>query len=207
MAPLTVRGPIHLAVASPQEVVQRGITSMLADHPERVVVIQLASVRAKAPNVDVILYDALSIQSDGGATLAHLVQHSQAEVLLLSRDLRPDLRARAQAMGCARWVSMSSTTAELISAVESAHRGQAPLQPPAGAGGDVGLTGREHDVLTLITQGLSNEEIARRLYLAPDTLKSHIRSAYKRIGVATRPQAVAWAMQNGIAPGRPQPRG
>jgi len=171
---------------------------MLADHAQRVVVIQLASVHAKAPNVDVILYDALSIARDEGATLAHLVKHQEPAVLLLSRDMRPDLRARAQAMGCARWVSMSSTTAQLLGAVETAFRGE-----PAGRtdrpGGEVGLTPREFEVLALVAQGLSNDEIAAQLFVSPNTLKSHIRTTYKRIGVTTRAQAVVWALQNGIA--------
>jgi DNA-binding NarL/FixJ family response regulator len=138
--------------------------------------------------------------------LAHLLQHTHAEVLLLSRDMRPDLRARAQAIGCARWVSMSSTAAQLVEAVESAYRGQNPAPRDVRACREVGLTPRELEVLTLITQGLSNDEIAAQLFLAVNTLKSHIRATYERIGVGTRAQAVAWAIQNGIAPAPPRRR-
>jgi DNA-binding CsgD family transcriptional regulator len=62
------------------------------------------------------------------------------------------------------------------------------------------LSPREVEVLSLVTQGMSNQEIADRLFLTINTLKSHIRQAYKKIGVSSRAQAVAWCMQHGFAP-------
>ena len=68
-------------------------------------------------------------------------------------------------------------------------------------GQDVGLTPREVDVLTLITQGLSNQEIAETSYLSINSVKTYIRSAYRRIGVTSRSQAVVWCLQHGFAAG------
>jgi DNA-binding CsgD family transcriptional regulator len=53
-------------------------------------------------------------------------------------------------------------------------------------------------MLALITQGRSNEEITAACYLSINTVKSYIRDAYRKIGVTTRPQAVAWALRNGL---------
>ncbi len=66
-------------------------------------------------------------------------------------------------------------------------------------GHDVGLTPREIDVLSLITQGLSNQEIAEQSYLSINSVKTYIRSAYRRIGVTSRSQAVVWCLQHGFA--------
>jgi len=55
-------------------------------------------------------------------------------------------------------------------------------------------------MLALIAQGLSNEDIASACYLSINTVKSYIRDAYRKIGVTTRPQAVAWALKNGFEP-------
>ncbi len=65
-----------------------------------------------------------------------------------------------------------------------------------------GLTAREAEVLSLITMGLSNQEIAERTLLSLNSIKSYIRSAYRKIGVQRRTQAVIWATQNGFVPAR-----
>ena len=53
-------------------------------------------------------------------------------------------------------------------------------------------------MLTFITRGLTNEEIARRAFLSINTVKTYIRTAYRKIGVETRAQAVAWGYENGF---------
>jgi DNA-binding NarL/FixJ family response regulator len=58
------------------------------------------------------------------------------------------------------------------------------------------LTPREREVLTLVAEGLSNQEIATRLYVTGNTLKSYIRSAYRKVGVRTRAQAVRWMYEH-----------
>ncbi|WP_246081913.1 response regulator transcription factor [Nocardioides litoris] len=60
------------------------------------------------------------------------------------------------------------------------------------------LSQREIDVLRLITHGFSNEEIARELFVTGNTVKSFIRSAYRKIGVTRRAQAVIWGFQHGL---------
>lgn len=68
-----------------------------------------------------------------------------------------------------------------------------------------GLSPREGEVLALIAQGLSNEQIAARAFLSPNTVKSYIRSAYRKIDVTTRTHAVIWALSNDIACDEPGP--
>ena len=62
-----------------------------------------------------------------------------------------------------------------------------------------GLTPREQEVLTLITQGLTNQEIADLAYLSINSVKTYVRSAYRKIGVTRRSQAVSWGLRAGIA--------
>ena len=69
-------------------------------------------------------------------------------------------------------------------------------------GRDHGLTAREAEVLALITQGLSNQEIADRTYLTINSVKTYIRTAYRKIGVTRRAQAVGWGMRHGFEPDR-----
>lgn len=67
-------------------------------------------------------------------------------------------------------------------------------------GREAKLSARESEVLSLITQGYTNNDIATRSYLSINSVKSYIRSAYRKIGVERRSQAVRWGMENGMLP-------
>jgi DNA-binding NarL/FixJ family response regulator len=189
-----------VAIVSPQEVVARGLTAMLADYPSRVVVTALPGVWSAAVGVEVILYDTLGLALDDGAALDHLLTGTDARVLIYSREARPGPRALPPCRAGATWVSMSTGAEELIAAIESVLDGTAVPDQPAPPGREVGLTPREAETLALVTRGLSNHEIAEKLCVSANTLKSHIRQAYRKIGAASRAQAVAWAMGHGFTP-------
>ncbi|TQL69124.1 LuxR family two component transcriptional regulator [Nocardioides albertanoniae] len=178
----------------------RGVTTMLADFPDRLVVISLPAVRSKAPGVDVIVYDAIGLHLGDGADLEHLVHETDAKILVLNRETRPDLRAHAHALGATSWVSMDVHAGDLVRSIELTALGEPVGEPEPEVGPVAGLTTRELEVLALITQGLSNKEIAAKLLLSVNTLKSHIRQAYRKIGVSSRSQAVSWAITHGLAP-------
>lgn len=202
---------LRVAIVTPQEVVARGLVAMLADYPDRLVVATLASARSQAKGIDVIIYDTLGLFNTDDSELRHLVQDTKAVVLLLSRDTRPDLRARAMGLGAVTWVPMNIRAADLVDAVEITAARRATPPPDNMEPHPAGLTARQVEVLSLIGQGMSNDAISAALFISPNTLKSYIRDAYKRIGVSTRSQAVIWAISAGLAkepgPGLAPPRG
>lgn len=80
-------------------------------------------------------------------------------------------------------------------------RGQSQHQAPdKWPGQRYGISERESEVLTLIAQGWSNQEIAEHTYLSPNTLKTYIRSAYRKIDVTTRARAVIWGITHEMTP-------
>lgn len=86
---------------------------------------------------------------------------------------------------------------------DEADEGQDQDRPRDPVGGDwpgrpAGLSVREAEVIALITQGLTNSEIASRAYISMNSLKSYIRTGYRKIGVERRSQAVRWGMENGM---------
>jgi len=68
------------------------------------------------------------------------------------------------------------------------------------SGGEARLSARETEVLALAAEGFSNRVIADKLAISANTLKSHLRKTYRRIGVTSRSEAIAWAVEHGVAP-------
>jgi two-component system, NarL family, response regulator LiaR len=118
----------------------------------------------------------------------------QADVVLHDAE-RPGAEAvevLLQRTGAVGWVPLRDGVEQLLALVEAA----------AGIGGSVGdgavLSEREEQVLALIAQGLTNQQIADRLFISINSVKTYIRSAYRKVGVASRSQAVAWGLRNGV---------
>jgi DNA-binding NarL/FixJ family response regulator len=69
----------------------------------------------------------------------------------------------------------------------------------AGAGGREVLSRREREVVPLVAEGLSNAEIARRLFVTPKTVEHHVTSILGKLGLRTRAEVAAWAMRHTTA--------
>ena len=97
-----------------------------------------------------------------------------------------------------------------MAALEAIHAGEVVISEPSGRmrsasgldwpGRVEGLTDRESEILALITQGKSNAEVAALTFLSPNTVKSYIRSVYRKINVDSRTQAVLWGVRHGFTP-------
>jgi DNA-binding NarL/FixJ family response regulator len=185
--------PTRVGIVYTQEVLGKGLAAMLAEHPGR-------SVVTEVEKAEVVLYDVFGVHHTNGSDLADLLTRTESVVVAVSRDLRPDLRARALAAGAHGWISMSVGSHELVEAIEAAAAGEELPGRTDPLGSQVGLTPREVEVLALIAQGASNMEIAERLYLSINSVKTYIRSAYAKIGATSRSRAVAWCLQHGFAP-------
>ncbi|WP_323794502.1 response regulator transcription factor, partial [Nocardioides sp.] len=121
---------------------------------------------------------------------------------------------RAVESGAAGYVTKAATAAQLVDALERIHAGeQVLLLGEVDAidsdtllgrwpGDLLGLSPREGEILALICQGLTNEDITTRAYIGMNTVKTHIRSLYRKIGATTRSQAVRWGIERGFAPDR-----
>jgi two-component system, NarL family, response regulator LiaR len=202
------RAPIRLLVVSTQELVIAGVTAMLAAHSGLVRPQRSAEPGDDPAEVDVVLYDALSLVTGETAELERLVSLGKG-VVVLGRDLRPDLTARALEHGAVTAVSMGCDVDDLLAAVESVYLGEtAELEPPPAEwlAQSEGLSEREADILELVAQGRTNAEIAQQLYLSINTVKTYIRTAYRKMGVDRRSQAVGWAMDRGFTSSRAEER-
>lgn len=195
-----------VAVAGAGDVVTRGLWHVLGQAPDLEV---MQEYPLRFPHVgalpDVVLYDAVAIRRDEGAELTALIDARETAVVVVGRELRPDLALRPCARRATGYVSLEASACEILSVVREAACARAagragPDHPPA-LGGEVHLTVREAMVLGDIVQGFANVEIAERQCISVNTIKTCVRSAYRKIGVTTRAQAVSWGLQHGFPPG------
>jgi DNA-binding NarL/FixJ family response regulator len=154
---------------------------------------------------DVVLYDVLGLHEGDGSDLDYWVRGGETSVIALGRDLRPDLEALALDRGARAAVSIGIVATGLVEVVAAALAGtldESPLVRRLDAdrllGQEAGLSGRESAVLRLIVLGHTNQEIADRLYLSINSIKTYIRTTYRKLGVGSRQQAVTWAIQHGF---------
>ena len=180
---------------------------------------------AEAHQPDVILMDLRMPGLDGAAATAQVRERlpgSQVLVLTTYADEAAILSAlRAGALG---YLTKDASAEQIEAAVRAVHAGQTHLDPavqarlvaavtgpvPGAVPGPVpgqagrsgpppaGLTSREAEVLTLLASGLSNAEIAQRLYLSNATVKTHINRIFAKTGARDRAQAVRFAYQHGL---------
>lgn len=206
--------PVRVAVVNDYEIVVAGVAGLLAPFDDRIAVVELAASMTPRSDVDVILYDTFGQPQGDGVDLGRLVDESGALVAVFSWNLQPDLVERALQHGARGYLSKGLTGEEIAKALEAIYAGEvvllpAPLEDEGGIGEigtwpgrDHSLTQRESEVIALITQGLTNQEIADRAYISINSVKTYVRNAYRKIGVQRRSQAVSWGMRHGFEPDR-----
>ncbi|MGZ6753938.1 MAG: LuxR C-terminal-related transcriptional regulator [Nocardioides sp.] len=199
---------IRLAIVNDYAVVVAGVAAFLA--PEHIDVVETGTSLPVEPAVDIVLYDTFGQVQGDGVDLDALVSGSDAKVVIYSWNLQPELVLRAIAAGAAGYLSKVLTGPEVVRALERVLAGEVVIltgnhETSVSGVGDwpgraVGLSPREAEVMALITQGLSNQEIADRAYISINSVKTYIRSAYRKVGVQRRTQAVLWGVTHGFRP-------
>lgn len=189
-------------------VVVAGVAAFLAD--EHIDVVETGASQTVLSDVDVVLYDTFGQVQGQGLDLEDFVRYSEAKVVVYSWNVKPEMVVQAIAGGARGYLSKVLTGPQIVAALKRVVAGEVVILPghlesSVDGTGDwpgrsVGLSPREAEIIALITQGLSNQDIAERAFLSVNTVKTHIRSAYKKIGVANRPRAVIWGMSNGFQP-------
>lgn len=204
--------PVRIAVVNDYEIVVAGVATLLKPFPARVEVVELAANAQVVSDVDVVLYDTFGQVQGDGIDLEDLVHGSGAKVVIFSWNLQPGLVDAAIARGARGYLSKALSAEDLVKGIEAVAHGEIvrelrPLDEQLLDRGEWpgrthGLTQREAEVVALITQGLTNQEIADRAYISINSVKTYIRTAYRKIGVTRRSQAVSWGMRHGFTPDR-----
>ena len=175
--------------------------------------------RIDAETFDVILVDLRMPGTDGIAATAQLcgpgVSDPVPVLIITTFDIDEYLFGALEA-GASGFLLKDAEPEVLVDAVRSVARGDGTLdnsltrrvlqemvsrrrtQPVVATRGVDVLTPREVDILLLLAQGMSNDEVAQSLFLEVSTVKSHLARMLPKLGVKSRLQAVVWAYQNGL---------
>lgn len=189
---------IRVAVVDDHPLVREGTAAIVDREADMEIAGVAGSLEELRPildgSVDVLLLDLRLGQESGFDLLRSSDGPMPAVVVLTSYDY-PQYADAALRLGAAGFVVKTAPTAELLDAVRRAAAGG--LAFGVRPGGGVSLSDREREVLQLVVDGASNDEIGTRLGISSRTVESHLRRLFERVGVASRTELAARALREG----------
>ena len=200
------------------ELVRQGIAAMLGAAADIKVVAEARTGRealevARRELPDVVLMDVRMPDMDGlEATRKVKEERPRTAVIMLTMHDNPTYLRDAVRAGAAGYLLKDVSKDGLIDAIRQVATGGAFIESqmlrgmlserkPSGAAPSPAvknLTKREREILTLVAEGMSNREIAERLVLSPETVKSHVAAILEKLNVSDRTQAAIYAVRNGL---------
>jgi DNA-binding NarL/FixJ family response regulator len=212
---------IRIVLVDDQELVRTGFRMVLDAQPDMTVVGEaadgLAAVEfARVHSADVMVMDARMPRMDGVAATRQIRQAGdRPRVLMLTTFDLDEYAFAALKAGASGFLLKDVPPEELLFAIRAVHSGDAVVAPSttrrlldrfapmlpgdAQAASELeDLTEREHQVLILVAQGLSNAELAQRLFVSEATVKTHVGRILAKLGLRDRVQAVVYAYENGL---------
>jgi len=199
---------LRVLVVDDHPLMRRGIVGVLEEAGDIVVVAEAADGLAaqdcyRELRPDVTLMD-LSMPRCHGVDAIRAIRRGdpQACILAVSTYAGDGQVHRALEAGAAGYVLKSELCAGVADLVRSAHAGRRVLAPELtrqlAAGRQEQLTAREHDVLALVAQGLGNRDVAHRLGIAEETVKSYLSNVLQKLQASDRTHAVVIALRRGM---------
>lgn len=201
--------PIRILVADDHTAVRDGLASILNAQPDLTVVAEAGTGRQaieqfKVSKPDVLIIDLRMPDGDGIQTIKDLIaiDPSAKALVLTTYDTEEDIFNALEA-GARGYILKDTTREEIIDAVRQIQAGNRFLPPSiASRLADrvmrPSLSPRELDVLRLVSRGRTNKEIAVAMFVTEETIKSHMKGLFQKLGVHDRAEAVGTAVQRGL---------
>ncbi|NJC97944.1 MAG: DNA-binding response regulator [Anaerolineales bacterium] len=209
---------LRIFIADDHAIVREGLRSLLATEPDLELVGEandgvqaVDKVRALKP--DVILLDLMMPRMDGVEAITEIKKDWQdARIIILTSFSDDEKVFSAIRSGALGYLLKESSPDELLKAIYSVSRGEGFLspgiaskvmreinQPPKLPPTKDPLTERENEILQLVAQGLTNDQIAEKLVVSERTVRTHVSNILAKLQLANRTQAALYALKEGLA--------
>jgi len=208
---MSTSNPIRVMIVDDHTMVRRGLAVILKTVADLELVGEAGNGReailiCEQARPDVVLMDLAMPEMDGPtATLIVRERWPRVQIIALTSFHEKELVQKALQAGAISYLLKNVSVDELAEAIRSAHAGRPTLAPEAtralvqaasqASTLDYGLTPREHEVLLLMVEGLSNLEIAARLTVSRATARAHVSNILAKLGVSNRAEAIALALR------------
>ncbi|BDH61315.1 DNA-binding response regulator [Lysinibacillus sp. PLM2] len=207
---------IKVLIADDHEMVRIGVSAYLSTQPDMTVVGEASNGQeavelALKLKPDLILMDnVMPIMTGAEATAEILTQWPDAKIMMVTSFLDDDKVYPALEAGAVSYILKTSNAKQIADAIRKTINGESILEPEvtmkmmqrmrssSSAPLHEQLTEREMEVLLLVAQGKTNQEIADDLFIALKTVKTHVSNILAKLEVQDRTQAVVYAFQNGL---------
>lgn len=196
--------PIRIAIVDDHPVLREGTAALLAAQPGLEVAgvassLAEAEVLVASTPVDVVLLD-IRLGTDSGLrwlTGDESGKGSRPAVIVLTSYDYPQYAEAALRLGASGFVLKTAPISELLDAIRRAASGGLAFGVRPARGTVARLSGRELDVVKLVVEGRSNDEIAARLGIGAKTVESHLRRLFERLDIASRTELATRALREG----------
>jgi NarL family two-component system response regulator LiaR len=213
-----VSDSIRILIADDHAVVREGLRSIIASAPGMELAGEArdgieAVFKARSLQPDVIVLDLVMPRQDGVETIAQIREENpDARILVFTNFAEDEKVFAAIKAGALGYLLKDSSCRALVQAIADVNRGESSLHPAIArklieelngssefSAAQEPLTQRELEVLSLVAQGLSNQEVAEKFVISERTVRNHVSSILGKLHLANRTQAALYALREGMA--------
>ena len=210
--------PIRVALVNDYMIVLEGLRALLKSSEPEIQVIEMDLRKEPRRGVDVTLLDTygeLDFLHERVRSLG--ADSSNGAIVVFSFSDRPEAVRHAMRAGAQGFISKAVPRQQIIEGIKATAKGDRIILTQRSQhaqmdealrwpGRDIGLTERESELLSMLSTGMTNRELGSHLYISENTIKTHLRRLYAKLGVRNRAQAASLAGQGILGDHRPQTR-